>query len=63
LSPFLQCLRRFTRLAAALGRDARSSANIINFMSDGLTHARSFIGTHRVPLACRDFSHFEVEVR
>jgi cyclase len=33
-----------------------STANIFNFMSDGLTQARSFIDAHGVPLARWDFS-------
>jgi len=33
-----------------------STANIFNFMSDGLTQARAFIETHGVPLAKWDFS-------
>ena len=40
-----------------------STANIFNFMSDGLTQARGFIQAHRVPLASWDFAHFETEVR
>jgi cyclase len=45
------------------GVSAASTANIFNFMSDGLTQARTFIEAHRVPLARWDFSHFEAEVR
>jgi cyclase len=40
-----------------------STANIFNFMSDGLTQARSFIEAHRVPLARWDFEQVEAELR
>jgi cyclase len=42
---------------------AASTANIFNFMSDGLTQARTFIEAHSVPLARWDFSQITAEMR
>lgn len=45
------------------GVSGASTANIFNFMSDGLTQARSFVEAQRVPLAQWDFEHFQAGLR